>query len=116
MDVSHWRAITHRRGYRVVDSGYVRHVRMGKGVHFDPHAVVFEPNRHLRWTYEFTEDSFPPNALDEHVEIGGLYFDVLDTEYVMNPSARTARNLSCACALESRPTSIGMRARLRVCW
>ncbi len=33
--------------------------------------------------YEFTEDSFPPNALDEHVEIGGLYFDVLDTEYVI---------------------------------
>ena len=58
---------------------------MGKGVHFDQHAVVFEPNRHLRWTYEFTEDSFPPNARDEHVEIGGLYFDVLDTEYVIEP-------------------------------
>ncbi len=35
--------------------------------------------------YEFTEDLFPPNALDEHVEIGRFYFDVLDTEYVIEP-------------------------------
>lgn len=27
------------------------------------------------------KDSFPPQALDDHVRIGGAYFDVLDAEY-----------------------------------
>jgi hypothetical protein len=27
--------------------------------------------------------SFPPQALDDHVRIGGTYFDVLDTEYTL---------------------------------
>ena len=75
------------------ESGPVRHVRMGKGVQFDQRAVVFEPNRRVRWTYEFTEQSFPPNALDEHVEIGGLYFDVLDTEYLIEPIDTTHSEL-----------------------
>ena len=74
-------------------SGPVRHVRMGKGVQFDQRAVVFEPKRRVRWTYVFTEESFPPNALDEHVEIGGLYFDVLDTEYIIEPIDATHSEL-----------------------
>jgi hypothetical protein len=59
----------------------VRHVRMGKGIHFDQVATVWEPNHRVVWAYRFTADSFPPHALDDHVRIGGEYFDLIDTEY-----------------------------------
>ena len=62
-----------------------RRVRMAKDVYFD--EVIEEQREHefVRWTYRFYEDSFPPYALDEHVVIGGHYFDVLDTSYTLRP-------------------------------
>ena len=54
---------------------------MGKGIHFDQIAADWQPNRNVRWIYRFEDDSFPPGALDDHVRIGGQYFDVIDTEY-----------------------------------
>jgi hypothetical protein len=64
----------------------VRHVTMGKDIHFDQIATDWEPGHRVLWTYRFTEDSFPPQALDDHVRIGGRYFDVIDTEYVIEPT------------------------------
>lgn len=61
----------------------LRHVTMGKSIHFDQIATDWEPGHRVLWTYSFTEDSFPPQALDDHVRIGGRYFDVIDTEYVI---------------------------------
>jgi uncharacterized protein YndB with AHSA1/START domain len=58
-----------------------RRVRMAKNVYFDEKVVEARPNELIRWTYEFYPDSFPPNALDDHVRVGGLYFDVRDTSY-----------------------------------
>jgi hypothetical protein len=68
-------------------AGLVREVRMGKGIHFSQHSTQWETNRYVRWTYRFSDDSFPAGALDDHVKIGGRYFDVIDTEYVLNPIA-----------------------------
>jgi len=68
------------------DDGYlVRHIRMGKGIEFDQIATEWEVCRRVRWRYHFTPGSFPPRALDDHVRIGGEYFDVLDTEYSLEP-------------------------------
>jgi uncharacterized protein YndB with AHSA1/START domain len=70
---------------RPAEHGLVRRVTMGKGIYFDEvFAEVSEPSR-LRWTYRFYKDSFPPGSLDEHVVIGGNYFDVRDTEYTLTP-------------------------------
>ena len=66
--------------------GPVRHITMGSGVKFDQVAADWEPERRMRWTYRFTKDSFPPNALDDHVMIGGDYFDLRDTEYTLTPA------------------------------
>lgn len=63
--------------------GPVRHVTMGRGIHFDQVAQHWQPLEHVRWTYRFTEDSFPPRALDDHVRIGGHYFDLVDTDYTL---------------------------------
>jgi hypothetical protein len=63
--------------------GMVRHITMGRGIHFDQVAVDWQPNRHVRWVNRFTEDSFPPDTLDEHVKIGGRYFGIGDTDYTL---------------------------------
>ena len=58
-----------------------RRVRMAKQVYFDEIVTEWRPNDFIRWRYQFFPDSFPPYALDEHVRVGGLYFDVQDTSY-----------------------------------
>ena len=67
----------------LADGTQVRHIVMGKGIRFDQIAADWQPNRRIRWTYRFANDSFPAGALDDHVRIGGRYFDVIDTEYVL---------------------------------
>lgn len=64
----------------------VRHIEMGKGIRFDQVVVDWEPERRVRYTYRFVPDSFPPRALDDHVRIGGDYFDLQDTEYLLEPT------------------------------
>ena len=65
----------------------IRHITMGKNIHFDQVATDWVLNQHVLWTYRFTKDSFPAQALDDHVRIGGPYFDVLDTEYTLREVA-----------------------------
>jgi hypothetical protein len=62
-----------------------RRVTMGKQIYFDQIATDWEENRRVRWRYRFHEDSFPPYALDEHVVIGGHYFDLHGTDYALTP-------------------------------
>lgn len=33
------------------------------------------------WRYVFTPKSFPQGSLDDHIEIGGEYFNLLTTDY-----------------------------------
>lgn len=65
--------------------GLVRKVTMAKNIHFDQVLTDREENRYVRWTYRFEKDSFPPYALDEHVVLGGHYFDIKDTSYTLTP-------------------------------
>ena len=64
---------------------HLRHVTMGRGVSFDQVAVEWRENECVTWRYRFREDSFPAGALDDHVRIGGEYFDVGDTTYELHP-------------------------------
>lgn len=73
------------------DGERVRHIEMGKGIQFDQVVIDWEPERLVRYTYRFTPDSFPPRALDDHVLIGGDYFDLHDTEYLLEPIASGTR-------------------------
>jgi len=63
----------------------VGHIRMGKGIHFEQVAADWEPGRRVRWLNRFAPDSFPPHALDDHVRIGGKYFDLMDVDYSLQP-------------------------------
>jgi hypothetical protein len=63
----------------------VRRVTMGKNIYFDEVVTDWDENRYLRWTYRYYEASFPRYALDEHVVLGGHYFDIKDTSYTLIP-------------------------------
>jgi hypothetical protein len=68
------------------DGEHLRHIVMGKGIHFDQVATEWRENESVTWNYRFAPDSFPPRALDDHVRVGGHYFDVGDTTYSLRPS------------------------------
>jgi hypothetical protein len=70
---------------RRTPEGLVRDVTMGKAIHFEQVSSEWEAQRHVRWTYRFHPNSFPPQALDDHVTIGGHHFDLIDTDYTLTP-------------------------------
>jgi len=90
----------------------VRHVTMGKNIHFDQVATTWQPNRQVLWTYRFTKDSFPPNALDDHVRIGGRYFDVIDTEYTIDEIPADSTPCRAMIPRDVGPVFHGMPGRL----
>lgn len=65
--------------------GRVRRVRWQKNVHFDELITEWEPQQRVKWRYRFAPDSFPAGALDDHVVIGGHYFDLRDSAYSLAP-------------------------------
>lgn len=74
--------------------GVVRRITMGKSMYFDQVAINFQPERHVTWRYRFYPDSIPAGALDDHVRIGGDYFDVIETTYKLIPQAGGSTDLS----------------------
>ena len=75
---------------RVTPEGPVRRVEMGRGIYFDELIEEQREPEYLRWRFRFYSDSFPAGTLDEHVLVGGEYFDFLDTEYrLVEDGART---------------------------
>lgn len=70
---------------RETPTGLVRTIRMNKAIYFDQVSNDWVKNQYVVWRYHFYPDSFPPNALDDHVMIGGRYFDILDTTYSLKP-------------------------------
>ncbi len=65
--------------------GQVRKSTWQKNVHFDELVTEWSPPHRLRWRYRFKPDSFPEGALDDHVLIGGHYFDLQVTAYTLTP-------------------------------
>jgi uncharacterized protein YndB with AHSA1/START domain len=75
----------------VRDGEHLRHIKMARGVHFEQVATEWRPNERVRWRYRFAADSFPPGALDDHVRIGGRYFDLGETTYELRPEGAGTR-------------------------
>ncbi|MEO8153952.1 MAG: SRPBCC domain-containing protein [Rhizobacter sp.] len=75
---------------RQTPTGRVRETTWGRNVHFDELVADadWQPQKSIRWTYRFAPDSFPPGSLDDHVMIGGQYFDLLDTTYTLQTDGK----------------------------
>ncbi len=61
--------------------GAVRHATFAGGVLFVETVTVWEPERRLGFDIRADTVNIPPHTLDEHVTIGGPYFDTLHGEY-----------------------------------
>jgi hypothetical protein len=73
------------------DGEHLRHIEMGKGIRFEQVATEWRPNERVTWRHRFAADSFPAGALDDHVRIGGEYFDVGETTYALRPEGAGTR-------------------------
>lgn len=67
--------------------GGVRHASFEKGVLFIETIDTWEPEHRLGFSIRAQADQIPRTTLDEHVTIGGKFFDVLHGEYVLEPFA-----------------------------
>lgn len=63
----------------------MRQARFEGGVLFLEEVTAWEPGRRLAFTIDAQEHLIPPTTLDEHVTIGGPYFDVLTGTYEIEP-------------------------------
>jgi hypothetical protein len=65
--------------------GGVRHATFERGVLFIENVDIWEPESRLAFSIQAQTDQIPPTTLDEHVRIGGQFFDVLRGEYTIEP-------------------------------
>jgi len=61
--------------------GGVRHASFEHGLMFIETVTRWEPNRVLAFSIRADTEHIPKTTLDEHVTVGGRYFDVLQGEY-----------------------------------
>lgn len=67
--------------------GAVRHATFAGGVLFLETVDVWERGKKLGFTIKADTANIPPGTLDEHVTIGGPYFDTLRGDYRIEPAA-----------------------------
>ena len=65
--------------------GGIRHASFERGLLFIETVTVWEPQQRLAFSIKADSEHIPPTTFDEHVTIGGRYFDVLDGEYRLEP-------------------------------
>jgi hypothetical protein len=63
--------------------GGVRHASFAGGVLFIETIDKWDPNRRIGFSIHAEADQIPKTTLDDHVRVGGQYFDVLRGEYVI---------------------------------
>jgi hypothetical protein len=64
-----------------ISVGGIRKAIFDRGLFFTETVTQVIPNKVLAFTIEADPNSIPPKALDEHVMVGGKYFDVLEGKY-----------------------------------
>ena len=65
--------------------GGVRHATFEGGVLFIETVDVWEPQHRLAFSIRPQTAAIPPTTFDEHVTVGGPFFDVLRGEYSLEP-------------------------------
>lgn len=84
--------------------GGVRHATFEGGVLFVETITEWKPQEALTFDIKAETSSIPPTTLDEHVTIGGPYFDVLEGSYKIEPGqgGSTVLHLSSVHRLSTR--------------
>jgi len=77
--------------------GGVRHITWEQGLHFRERITRWQPGRGFAYDIEVDAASIPPRTLDEHVVVGGRYFDVLRGSYTLTPLAANKCRVQLTC-------------------
>lgn len=77
----------------ITPEGEVRYSKWERGVNFSALVTNEVQDLSITWKYKFTDDSFPKGSLDDHVKIGGQYFNLYDTTYNLVPLSETTTRL-----------------------
>jgi len=70
---------------QMTPEGEVRFSRWERGVNFQGIVTSRKEDVSITWQYRFNAHSFPKGSMDEHVAIGGRYFDLDDTTFNLEP-------------------------------
>ncbi len=65
--------------------GGYRKAVFDRGLIFHETVKEYEPERHMLFSIVANPKEIPPTAMDEHIVVGGKYFDVLTGEYRLEP-------------------------------
>jgi hypothetical protein len=63
----------------------VRHTKWEKGISFQERIVEWSEYSSMQWEFEFPPGSIPKGTLDDHVAIGGEFFDLVGGGYTLTP-------------------------------
>ena len=67
--------------------GGVRNASFERGLNFTETVTDWDPNARIAFTIVADTSAIPSTTLDEHVTVGGRFFDVLTGEYRLEPLA-----------------------------
>ena len=70
----------------IPEVGAMRHSVWQMGITFDEEITAIRENEYIEWKYHFYDHSFPAGSLDDHIVIGGTYFDLNKTSYSLKPT------------------------------
>lgn len=92
------------------ESGWVRNTRWEQGIEFRELITDSREGEYLDWNFDFPPSAIPDGVLDEHVRIGGQYFELLQGGYRLEPdqdgstvlTLRTTYRVTARPALYSR--------------
>lgn len=77
--------------------GGIRHITWEKGLRFQEQLTSWQPGRGFSYTIHVDPASIPPRTLDEHVLVGGRYFDVVSGSYALQPLPGGGTRLQLSC-------------------
>jgi hypothetical protein len=77
--------------------GGIRRITWEKGIKFQEIINQWEEGKGFAYTIKVDPASIPPTTLDEHVMIGGRYFDMVNGSYAIAPAANGCMKVTLQC-------------------
>ena len=87
------------------DGEQVRYTKWDKGISFQERIIEWSEQNSMQWEFEFPPGSIPKGTLDDHVAIGGEFFDLIGGGYTLTPqeSGKVELTLTTAYRVSTRP-------------
>lgn len=77
--------------------GGIRHITWDKGIKFEEKITSWDNNNGFAYDINVEPNSILPTTLDEHVMIGGKYFDVLNGSYKIEKLSQAKSKVTLTC-------------------